>query len=255
MPKKPVPKKSKKSKIMKNKFNKKKKNDLKPIDMSKVLDQQVMRASGSTSTTSIGAFVSSFMPDTMPAVLKYSDNGFLYNGTVNWTIRQWSGNGLFDPDISGVGHQPRGYDELSAIYGKYIVYASKIYLFGTNRSTTEQVQFGVWPAVGTPALTEDYDFYEKQYLRSALVGVSTSGNAQKNLRLYATTKSVKGFRKLGPQDASYVGASGNSGSNPGDTWIWAVAANSIVDGEYNFNIHTVIKYYCMFFDRKTVPAS
>ncbi len=30
-------------------------------------------------------------------------------------------NGLFDPDSTGVGHQPLGYDQLSALYGKYRV--------------------------------------------------------------------------------------------------------------------------------------
>lgn len=35
-------------------------------------------------------------------------------------------NSLYDPDHSGVGHQPRGFDELAAIYDHYTVIGSKI---------------------------------------------------------------------------------------------------------------------------------
>lgn len=38
----------------------------------------------------------------------------------------FSANGIFDPDFSGIGHQPMGYDEMSLIYSKYRVVRSKI---------------------------------------------------------------------------------------------------------------------------------
>ena len=35
-------------------------------------------------------------------------------------------NSLFDPNLSGLGHQPRGFDQLMAVYEKYTVVAAKI---------------------------------------------------------------------------------------------------------------------------------
>ena len=35
-------------------------------------------------------------------------------------------NSLYDPDLSGTGHQPRGHDQLSVIYSKYLVTAVSI---------------------------------------------------------------------------------------------------------------------------------
>lgn len=35
-------------------------------------------------------------------------------------------NGPYDPDQSGIGHQPMGYDAWSAIYGRYVVVGAKI---------------------------------------------------------------------------------------------------------------------------------
>jgi hypothetical protein len=35
-------------------------------------------------------------------------------------------NSVFDPDITGSGHQPRWFDQYSALYASYVVVASKI---------------------------------------------------------------------------------------------------------------------------------
>lgn len=45
-------------------------------------------------------------------------------------------NGMYDPDQSGVGHQPYYFDQLSALYDHYVVTASKITVtFGQYEST------------------------------------------------------------------------------------------------------------------------
>jgi len=48
------------------------------------------------------------------------------------TFKHFRANSLYDPDYSGIGHQPRGFDELSAIYDHYCVIGSKIKVFFEN---------------------------------------------------------------------------------------------------------------------------
>lgn len=48
-------------------------------------------------------------------------------------------NSLFDPNYSGQGHQPRGFDQLMAIYEKYTVVAAKITVCYITTSTNPSV--------------------------------------------------------------------------------------------------------------------
>lgn len=53
-------------------------------------------------------------------------------------IHSFSANGLYDPDITGVGHQPMGFDQWMAFYGKYCVLESKatVTFFSTSDASS-----------------------------------------------------------------------------------------------------------------------
>jgi len=53
--------------------------------------------------------------------LRYASNTRLTGGVSNLRELQFRLNGLFDPDFSLGGHQPMGFDEWSAFYGRYRV--------------------------------------------------------------------------------------------------------------------------------------
>lgn len=57
--------------------------------------------------------------------LTYATENKNQSVTVPTTV-QFAANGLFDPDITGVGHQPMGFDQLTAIYQDYRVHAVKM---------------------------------------------------------------------------------------------------------------------------------
>lgn len=79
------------------------------------------RKSIMTEVYGIARNLQSYQPRWMRADLKYCEQ-FLITVTAGAvTDQNFRANSLFDPDRTGTGHQPRGFDQLSAIYNRYRV--------------------------------------------------------------------------------------------------------------------------------------
>lgn len=48
----------------------------------------------------------------------------------------FSANSVFDPNITAAGHQPRGFDQIAALFNNYEVYGSKITITPTTHQTS-----------------------------------------------------------------------------------------------------------------------
>jgi len=75
----------------------------------------------------VWALKKSPVPTKFATKMRYATNFNLASvgGGVN-AVQRFRANGLFDPDITGVGHQPRGFDQLMVLYGAYTVVGAKI---------------------------------------------------------------------------------------------------------------------------------
>lgn len=62
----------------------------------------------------------------------YWDQYVLAQGSGVPVLQQMRLNSLYDPDLTGVGHQPYYYDQITQVYGKYKVYAVDIQYWYTN---------------------------------------------------------------------------------------------------------------------------
>lgn len=65
-------------------------------------------------------------PMRLKARLKYSGTMVLNGSAGSCATWAFAANGLYDPDITGSGHQPMYYDQLSAIYGRATVTGATI---------------------------------------------------------------------------------------------------------------------------------
>lgn len=78
--------------------------------------------------------------DKCTTTLKYLSYGQLNPGLAGIPATQvFSANGLYDPDITGVGHQPRGFDQIMQLYDHYNVNFSKIrvtFMASSNQAGT-----------------------------------------------------------------------------------------------------------------------
>lgn len=64
----------------------------------------------------------------MKRTLRYMETGLVLNPGVAGIAADYvfSANGIYDPNVTGTGHQPLGFDQLMTFYNKYTVIGSKI---------------------------------------------------------------------------------------------------------------------------------
>lgn len=63
---------------------------------------------------------------TRKATLRYAEEIDLDANAGSYDSYTFSANGLFDPNITGTGHQPKGFDQLMTLYGRFYVTRSRI---------------------------------------------------------------------------------------------------------------------------------
>ena len=68
------------------------------------------------------------IPNTRLVKHRYVDNDVYLNSTSGGSPATYvfSANGMYDPDITGVGHQPLGFDEMTTLYNHFTVVGCKI---------------------------------------------------------------------------------------------------------------------------------
>lgn len=89
--------------------------------------------------------------------LRYSQVFPIAYSTGAWGHQSFRLNSLFDPDYSGVGHQPRGFDELTYIYQQYMVTGCKVKLkFWQTSSNDTYVGFTTRKDNTVPTIFEDW---------------------------------------------------------------------------------------------------
>lgn len=73
------------------------------------------------------SFRTSPLPLSLGVKLRYHSITSITSGGAGFTsVHVFRANGLYDPDISGIGNQPRGFDQLMTMYSHYVVTGAKI---------------------------------------------------------------------------------------------------------------------------------
>lgn len=192
----------------------------------------------------------SVIPDKLFCKLKYSQFFSLTSAGVNRQV--FRGNSLFDPDLTGIGHQPRGFDEWSALYTRYKVHASSI------KITAVCVDSNVNVLNVVPAVTSDLsvtaisweDLTEMPYAKYRYMAPGNVGVSRTIVSHFASTKSIRGEKILDDDYSALIT------TNPQKEWHWHVAVSQF-DNVSNPAVSIIceIIYHCEFFRRKNLAAS
>lgn len=110
--------------------------------------------------------VSNYVPSGMPtqriAKLKYAQVMSVTSTTGVMGEQRFSANNIYDPDVTGTGHQPMGHDQWTALFNHYVVLGSKITVkFCDADASTTPTHVGLYLSDGkTLSYTTGYEFIE-----------------------------------------------------------------------------------------------
>jgi hypothetical protein len=136
-----------------------------------------------------------------------------------FTYHQWSCNGLYDPNITGTGHQPMYFDQLIGLYDHYTVLRSRFKIQVSCPTANIGINWGVYLEDDTGATLSGTYVYEHG-------GVSTMEITQASnpKTLYSKWSSARTF---GPGTQSDPTMQGDAANNPTEQSLYTVVVNDI----------------------------
>jgi len=164
---------------------------------------------------------------------------------------QWRGNSLYDPNFTGGGLQPPGYDQLKLLYNQYRVYCAKIVMVWatvgpSSPSSTMRVGCACRPTTNLPANFDEV--VGNPYSRTALVNL---GNQSKCVtKMYMSTAKIEGIskRQVMDNDDQYAAP---IGSNPNEQWYIDAFCESVdLATTATCVVYATITYYSEFYNRR-----
>lgn len=193
-------------------------------------------------------------PDRLIVKLPYYDQ-FTVNQTAGH-VRDFNLNSIYDPDRSGVGHQPLGYDQWATFFNRYRVFGVKMVVSMTNLGTVP-VRFGIignnqqGVAIGTPQAV-----WESQHVKSKQIGTVQGMNNQ------TITKYFHLPRITGATNIMYKGSAqyaAQFGANPSELIIGHLVAipatTSFATDVVNVSYDVRIIFMCELYDRNQLSLS
>jgi len=227
---------------------------------SKRRSKKSKRQPRQVNTTWSGPTNQGIVPKTYVAKLRYVEEITLNSGLAAYAVHRFHANSLFDPDLTGGGHQPYGFDTLMSMYNHFTVIGSKITVKPVL-TTTANVIPGYLVVTCSDNGTRVADAYTSGGVPFVMESLGTTrpilvGREALDTKLIAiSTFSAKKFFGV----SSIVGQDlyrGNSAANPTELSFFEIAhmaAGANDPGSLTFMV--TIDYTAVFSERKNLSIS
>lgn len=173
--------------------------------------------------------ISFIVPPTMFTKLRYTQELLLNPTTTACVANVFAANGLYDPDLTGVGTQPRGFDQLcssTGLYSGYKVFGSKVSVRFVSQAadTTGITYVGIsLRSSSTFATGPETNLSDRYTVKKVLTGINSG--TTRTLTNYFSAKKFLGLVDVKDEDA----LQGAYNSNPSRLLyfhVWACPCNT-----------------------------
>ncbi len=198
--------------------------------------------------------------DSKRVTLRYVEDVLSVTGTTGAVGGYvFSANGLFDPNITGTGHQPMGFDQMMLLYEQATVIASKISFTVYNASSA-----GVHGLVcaylspDTTVLTSFARTLENGTAKYKLLApINTPGSFVENLSLACDIRTYFGRSRSIPELISDVTLCNTSAANPTEQVYYILIANDALTGTNTVVLDFIvnIEYDVVFWEPRKLTQS
>lgn len=188
--------------------------------------------------------------------LRYADEIAMDPGATGAnTNHVFSANGAFDPDVTTTGHQPKGFDQLSPLYDRYCVTASRIKI--TPRYATLGVPSHFFIHFSNSTSDNSIDLLSEALESPNRSRELFSGGGDTNEHSATLGVDIQQYTKTDPMkdDAMHALIS----ANPDREYFYNVNMIPVgqvdgTDGELRY-VTVEIEYDCVFFDPRILAQS
>lgn len=179
-------------------------------------------------------------------------------------VHNFMSNGIFDPDVTGVGHQPLGHDQWASVYDRYTVVGAKIKAtpIATSSAGLSPSYYGVIlqdssDALSTPSMSPT-ELLEQKLTSN---GPKTFGSTISNNAGTRTVSAVKHFsakKFFGTKSVTGSGSaySADFGASPVEQvyfTVWSASAGG--NNPTSFTMNVEIEYICLLQQPVTLARS
>jgi len=184
----------------------------------------------------------------------YSDYFGMNTGAGTCGTYVFSANGLYDPNITGTGHQPMAFDQMMLSFEHYAVLRSKITVTARNTDTSYAQAFAISLNAGTTAVTDKNVLLENGMVVSSKLGIhNSSGSAV--MKTLSIGVDVANFQSC-PSVLSDPDLHGDIAANPAEQLYfhissWNAETANVAGGTYE----VFIEYDVVFLEPRKNSAS
>ena len=182
-------------------------------------------------------------PPMQRAILRYVDDVNLNAGQAGVAHKLFRANSIYDPDATGVGHQPYGHDQYQSIYNHYRV--DKCIITATSGSTGTNNVMGI--SIQADATLEASPTTIRERKGTTFATLSSYAQPAKLTSVYQRKSTF-------PADAD--GYTSAFGANPSEEVFFDVftCGNGTVDPGA-LAVTVTMTYYCTFYEPRALIGS